>query len=92
MYLLLLVLGVIEAFVTHVISDEELKKIGYKKIDSEVSTPLWINYCFLGSFVVWLVLAFVDPVLTCYCLPFVFAFAIPNVVEFVVNNKKKWIY
>lgn len=91
-YLVLLVLGVIEAFVTHIISDEELKKVGYKNIESEEGTPLWINCCLVALLILYLVLAIIDPLLTCYCYPFVLAFTIPNVVEFVMKSRMKWIY
>ena len=91
-YLVLILLGIIEAFSTHIISNEELKKIGYAHIESELSTPLWINLCLIVSVITYVVLGFINPILSCYCLPFLIAFTIPNVVDFIVFNKRKWIY
>lgn len=91
-YLILLLLGVIEAFITHIISNEELKKVGYKSLNGELSTPLWITVLFSVVSVVYIVLIIIDPLLSCYCLPFVIAFMIPNIVEFIIRGENKWIY
>ena len=91
-YLILLLLGVIEAFVVHVICNEELKKVGYDEVESENKTPMWIDICLIISIVMCVGLSFVDKLWFCYCLPFLVAFTIPSIIEFVVENKKKWIY
>ena len=91
-YLILLLVGVMESFITHIIANEELKKLGYKEVEKEICTPMWINICLIVSVCAYIVLAFIKPLYSCYCLPFVIAFLVPNVIEFMVNNKHKWVY
>lgn len=91
-YLIFLLMGVLEAFVVHIITNNELKKLGYLEIESEIMTPGWMNVAFFVSLVIVVVLAIVKPILTLYITPFLIAFMIPNVVEFILSNKKKWLY
>lgn len=91
-YLVLILLGVLESFVTHIIINNELKKLGYEEIKGENTTPLWMNICFPISVLAYVILAIINPSLSCYVFPFLLAFTIPNVVEFVTLDKHKWIY
>lgn len=91
-YLFLMLLGALEAFVTHIITNGELKRLGHENLECEEDTPLWMNVCLLASIITYVVLIFINPIISCYALPFVFAFAIPNVVDFVGENKYKWLY
>ena len=91
-YLVLMVLGVIEAFTLHIICDNELEKLGYEKAKEEENTPDWIVLGFIVSFISYIVTMFIEQVYTVYSLPFVIAFVSPIFVEFVRNNKRKWIY
>ena len=91
-YLLLLLLGVIEAFVVHMICNEELKKVGYSPVESENETPKWIDVCLIVFLAISVVLSIINEIYFCYCLPFVIAFAIPSVIEFICIGKRRWIY
>ena len=81
-----------EAFVTHIITSGELKRLGYMSLKEEKDTPLWMNVALVTSFLVYIVIAVINPLFSCYALPFVIAFSIPNIVDFVGENKKHWIY
>lgn len=91
-YLILMLLGLLESFVVHIITSNELKKLGYKDLESEESVPLWMNVCLLISLIVYIVLAFVNPIYSCYVFPYLLSFSIPNIVEFIFANKYKWVY
>lgn len=91
-YFLLIVIGLIESFVLHIICDGELEKIGYNRVKEEKETPGWILAGFGISFSIYLVLMFVNPIYTVYFLPFVIAFITPVIIEFIKLNEKKWIY
>ena len=91
-YMFLILLGVLEAFVTHSITTSELKRLGYKDLEREKDTPLWMNFALVGISLIYVVLAFINPILTCYVMPFLLAFSIPNIVDFIGEDKHKWIY
>jgi hypothetical protein len=91
-YLFLILLGVLEAFVTHIITSGELKRLGYMSLEKERDTPLWMNVSLVILFIAYIVIAVINPLFSCYALPFVIAFSIPNIVDFVGENKKHWIY
>lgn len=91
-YLILILLGVLEAFVTHIIVNNELKRLGYKEIDGEVATPLWMNICLVICLILYIILSIINPVLSCYIFPFLLAFSIPNIIDFIILNKYKYIY
>ena len=91
-YLFLITLGVIEAFILHSICDDELAKLGYKKVEEETKTPNWIVYGLVISVILYAIGFIISPIYTIYILPFVIAFCIPILVEFIKTNKKKWIY
>lgn len=91
-YLILILIGVLEAFVTHIISNNELKKLGYRELDMEETTPLWMCIGFIISLIIYFVLAFIDPILSCYVFPFLLSFTIPQIVEFVSRGERKWLY
>ena len=76
----------------HMICNEELKKVGYEPVQSENTTPLWVDICLIASVIMCVGLSFANKLWFCYCFPFLLAFTIPNVVEFISNNNKKWIY
>lgn len=91
-YLFLILLGVLEAFVTHSITSNELKRLGYQDLDCENDTPIWMNVCLVIATSIYLLLAFLNPIFSCYVVPFLLAFSIPNVVDFIGENKRKWMY
>jgi hypothetical protein len=91
-YLILALLGVLEAFLVHIITNSELKRLGYEEVVSEESTPLWIDIFLVLTMIIYLVLAIINPVYSCYAFPFLLAFYIPNVVESILINRHKWIY
>jgi len=91
-YLILLLMGILEAFVVHVITNNELKKLGYSEIEEETEPPFWMNVSFFASLLICIVLSIINPMFTCYVFPFILAFLVPNVVEFVLSNNKKWLY
>lgn len=91
-YLILMLLGVLESFVTHIITNSELKKLGYQELDSEVSVPLWMNIMLIISIIAYTILAIINPIYSCYAFPFLLAFIVPNIVEFIIRGKNKWVY
>ena len=91
-YLVLIVLGLIEAFIVHMICDDELEKLGYDRVKEEKEASNWIVLGFAISFIVYSVIAIINPVLSIYALPFVVAFITPIVIEFIKSNKRKWLY
>lgn len=91
-YLVLVVLGLIEAFILHLICDNELEKLGYERAKEEEETPNWILIGFSTCFVLYVITMFIAPIYTLYLLPFVIAFIVPIIVEFITRNKRKWIY
>lgn len=91
-YLILMLIGVLEAFVTHIITNNELKKLGYKELEEDRETPMWINVGFILSLLLYVVLAFIKPIASVYCFPYLLAFTIPLVVEFVLRNESRWLY
>ena len=91
-YLILILLGLLEAFVTHIIASNELKKLGYNELEEDERTPLWMNVGLIISLSVYAILGFINPIYTCYCLPFLIAFSLPNIIEFIILNKHRWIY
>ncbi len=91
-YLILIVLGLLESFVVHVITNNELIKLGHKELEENKSAPLWMVIGSVASFISYLVLAFIKPLYTCYVFPFLLAFTVPIVIEFILKNTKKWIY
>ena len=91
-YLILIVLGLIESFVVHVITNNELIKLGHTILKEEEVTPYWMIVGCVFSLVIYSVLAFINPLYTCYVFPFLLAFSIPIIIEFMLKNKRKWIY
>lgn len=91
-YYVLMTLGVIEAFIVHFICDNELVKLGYKKVEEENETPNWIIVLFFISVIVFTVLLIINKYYSLYCIPFAIAFLIPMVIEFIVLNTRKWMY
>ena len=77
---------------THVISEEELKKLGYSSVENDYEVSSWLRYGFIITSISYCVIALIDPLFTCYILPFLLGATIPFVVEFVSLNKNKWIY
>ena len=91
-YLILTILGVIEAFILHMICDNELLKLGYEKSKEEEKTPVWMVISLFASILIYVILAIINPVYTLYIIPFVLAFLVPVIIEFISLNKRKWIY
>ena len=90
--MILLLLGVIEAFIVHIISNGELERLGYEKADSEEETPKWMLITFACFLVTYLVLALVHPLASIYVFPFVLLGLVPIIIEFIFMNKRYWIY
>lgn len=90
-YLILILIGTLESFVTHVICNNEMKKLGYEELTQEQNTPFWMCVLFFVSLISYILLALVNPVLSCYAFPFLLAFSIPQIVGSVSNEKNKWI-
>ena len=91
-YLILIVLGLLESFVVHVITNNELVKLGHNEMEEDFNTPSWMIGGFVISLVSYIVLIFINPLYTCYVFPFLLGFTIPIIIEFLLDNKKKWIY
>ena len=91
-YLFLLLLGVIEAFIVHIVSNGELKRFGYARVESEEETPRWMIIGFFISLVTYLVLIFASPLVSIYVFPFVLMGIVPILIEFIISGKRKWIY
>ena len=87
-----MLLGLLESFLVHIITNSELKKLGYNELESEDYVPFWMNICFIISFILYIVLSIINPIYSCYIFPYLLAFTIPNVVEFISLNKYKWVY
>lgn len=91
-YLILILLGLLEAFLVHLISNSELLKLGYKELDKEEETPRWMIIGFDISLIIYLILSFINPLYTIYVFPYLLAFSLPIIVEFILNNKDRWKY
>ena len=91
-YLILISIGVLEAFCVHIITSNELEKFGYQKAKEDLMVSKWINIGLVFSVVSYIILGIINPIFTCYVYPFLLAFVVPSVVEFVLENKRKWIY
>lgn len=91
-YLFFVLLGLLEAFLTHIITNDELKKMGYNEIVSEDSTPGWMIIGLFISVLAYVFLSCIKPIFSIYAFPFVLAFAIPHIIEFIIKNKYKWAY
>lgn len=91
-YLVLMLLGLLESFLVHMVSNNELSKLGYDDIEMEEETPTWMTFGFLLTLIVYIVLGIINPVYSCYAFPFLIGLSIPIIVEFILNNKRKWKY
>ena len=91
-YYTLLLIGALQAFALHHISNNELVKWGYNLVDGESHTPRWINIALLVSVITYLGLLFFNADFTLYVVPFVFAFALPNIIEFIICKRRVWLY
>ena len=91
-YLTLMLLGVVESFILHMICNSELLKLGYQESEKEKETPLWMVVSLIAFTLIYFSLSFINPIYTIYVIPFVICFSIPIVIEFINRNNAKWIY
>lgn len=91
-YLTLMLLGVVESFILHIICNSELLKLGYQESEKEKETPLWMVVSLIAFTLIYFSLSFINPIYTIYVIPFVICFSIPIVIEFINRNNAKWIY
>lgn len=86
--LFLFVLGFCEAFIVHVITDNELKKISFK-VEKDEFVPKWFKFLSLISFVCFIVLFVINSIYSVFSLLVLFVFFIPYIVEGMMNLKYK---
>lgn len=91
-YTSLLLIGVFQAFALHLVSNNELVKWGYDEIESETSTPRWINIGLISSLIIYIGLLIFNDYLSLYIVPFIIAFTLPNIIEFITRKKHMWLY
>ena len=91
-YMILILYGLIEAFLVHIITNNELKKLGYRELESEKSTPFWMEIGLLISIGTYFILYLINPIYSLYIMPFLIAFIIPNIIDSISLNKYKWKY
>ena len=87
-FLSLLVLGFCEAFLVHVVTDNELSKIT-SKIEKNERVPRWFIIPACISFVFFIILYFVANIYSVFPMMIFFVFFIPYIVEGMVNLKHK---
>lgn len=86
--LLLLVLGYCEAFLVHVISDNEIGKF-MNKVEKNDSVPRWFVIPIIVSLVLFCILYFVKNLYSVFPMVILFVFVIPYIVEGILNFKYK---
>jgi len=87
-----MLLGVIEAFILHMVCNNELLRLGYEEAKKEDEIPLWMIIALFVFISIYFVLTFINKIYTVYVIPLVIAFLIPIFIEFVIRGKNKWIY
>lgn len=88
--LFLMILGFCEAFLVHVITDNELERF-VSKVEKNVSVPKWFLIGGLGSFISFIILYFINNLYSLFPMMFLFVFFVPYIVSGVMNFKYKVI-
>lgn len=88
--LFLMILGFCEAFLVHVITDNELERF-VSKIEKNVSVPKWFLIGGLGSFISFIILYFINNLYSLFPMMLLFVFFVPYIVSGVMNFKYKVI-
>ena len=86
--LLLLVLGFCEALITHIITDSELSKFGYKVIKNEC-VPKCFLFFSIFSFLIFVIVYFFNNLYSVFPMLLFFVFFIPYIIEGFMNFKYK---
>ncbi len=86
--LLLFVLGFCEAFVTHIITDGELAKFGYKVMKNESVPKCFLIFAIL-SFLIFVVVYFFNNLYSVFPMLLFMVFFIPYMIEGFMNFKYK---
>lgn len=86
--LLLLVLGFCEALITHIITDSELSKFGYKVIKNEC-VPKCFLFFSIFSFLIFVIVYFLNNLYSVFPMLLFFVFFIPYIIEGFMNFKYK---
>lgn len=88
--LMLMVLGFCEAFLVHIVSDNELEKFT-AKIEKNDKVPRWFAYGSLVSFCVFVLLCFLNNLYSVFPMLLFFVFFIPYIVEGIINFRYKFL-
>lgn len=86
--LTLFVLGFCEAFLVHMISDNELAKLA-TKVEKNDRVPKWFNVVAGFSFLATIIVYGIDAVYSIFPMMLFFIFFIPSIVEGIINFKYK---
>lgn len=85
-----MILGFCEAFLVHVISDNELSKIS-SKVEKNNSISMFFCFGFIISFVTFILLYFINNIYSVLPMLFSFVFIIPYIVQGILNYRYKVI-
>lgn len=88
--LFLMVLGFCEAFLVHVITDNELERFT-GKVEKNTSVPKWFLFGGLISFITFIILYFVNNLYSVFPMMFLFVFFVPYIAKGIINLKYKVI-
>ena len=84
----LIVLGFCEAFLVHIVSDNELGKLS-SKIEKNENVPKWFMIGIILSFVSFIILSFMNSLYSVFPILLLFVFVIPYIVNGIINFKYK---
>jgi len=84
----LMVLGFCEAFLVHIVSDSELAKFS-SKVEKNETVPKWFSIGALISFIMCIILYFVNNIYSVLAMMLLFVFIIPYIVSGIMNYKYK---
>ena len=87
-FLMLIVLGFCEAFLVHVITDNELERFS-SKVEKNEYVPRWFFFPAIISFVLVVVTSVLFRVYSVFAMIIFFVFFIPYIVEGIINLKYK---
>lgn len=85
---ILIVLSLVQAFITHIVSDKELMRFNYK-IEKEEATPRWFLYGFIISSVLFIVFLFLKPIVSSCFMLVTIMFILPYIIEGIIKFKYK---
>lgn len=88
--LFMIILGFCEAFLVHVVTDNELGKF-VSKVEKNESVPKWFMYGSVFSLVFFIILYFVNNLYSVFPMLLLFVFTIPYIVSGIINFKYKFI-